>query len=237
MGAIFVSWGISGAVLLGLTIAVGLAAARRIDGILIDERGRYSLTHLQLCLWTIVILSLISGVFFGRLVHGVPSPQDFDIPADVIGLFAISAGSAVTSTAIKRTKDTTRPSNVAASGGRNYPPQLAQIFLVEEGTFANQAVDIGKFQQFVVTIVFVVAYIALAVHAIQMAGTASALTTLPDITGAFLVLLGISHGAYVSAKLPSSAGKPSGLAVADRTADPRTYRVMKRAASAAPQRS
>ena len=71
MGAIYVSWGISGAVFLAITIAVGLAATSRLDGILIDERGRYSLTHLQLCLWTIVILSLIAGVFFGRLVHGV----------------------------------------------------------------------------------------------------------------------------------------------------------------------
>jgi hypothetical protein len=237
MGAIFVSWGISGAVLLGLAIAVGVAVTSRIDGILIDERGRYSLTHLQLCLWTIVILSLISGVFFGRLVHGVGAPQDFAIPATVIGLFAISAGSAVASTAVKRTKDTTRPASIAASGGRNYPPKLAQMFLVEEGAFADEVVDIGKFQQFVVTIVFVVAYVALAVHAIDMAGAASAVTTLPDITGAFLVLLGISHGAYVGAKLPSSAGKPSGLVVDDRKADPAAYRVMSRATSAALPRS
>lgn len=236
MGAIYVSWGISGAVLLGITIAVGLAATSRVDGILIDERGRYSLTHLQLCLWTIVILSLIAGVFFGRLVHGVSAPQNFDIPADVIGLFAISAGSAVTSTTIKRTKDTTRAANVAASGGRNYPPQLAQMFLVEEGTFANEAVDVGKFQQFVVTIVLVVVYIALAVHAIDLAGTAGAVTALPNITGALLVLLGISHGAYVTSKIPSSAGKPSGLVVGQRNEDPGTYRVMKRAASATLQR-
>ncbi len=46
------------------------------------------------------------------------------------------------------------------------------MFLVEEGAFADQVVDIGKFQQFVVTIVFVVAYVALAVHAIDMAGAA-----------------------------------------------------------------
>ncbi len=237
MDAIFVSWGISGAVLIGLTIAAGLAATSRIDGILIDERGRYSLTHLQLSLWTIVILSLLSGVFFGRLVHGLPMPQDFGIPANVIGLFAISAGSALTSTAIKRTKDTTRPANVSASGGRNYPPKLAQMFLVEEGTFANEAVDIGKFQQFLVTIVFVVAYTALAAHQIQMAGTASAVTSLPDVSGAFLVLLGISHGAYVGAKIPSSAGSPSGLVVGQRNAEPGTYQVMKRAASATLTRS
>jgi hypothetical protein len=237
MGAIFVSWVISGVVLIGLAILAGLLATSRIDGILIDERGRYSLTHLQLCLWTIVIISLISGVFFGRLVHGVPSPQNIDIPADVLGLFGISAGSAVASTAVKRTKDTTNPASVAASGGRNYPPKLAQIFLVEEGTFANGAVDVGKFQQFVVTLAVVVTYVALAAHAIEVAGTASAVTAIPDITGPFLVLLGISHGAYVTGKLPTSAGKPSGLVVSDRNADPSTYRIMKRAASAALPRS
>ena len=237
MGAIYVSWGISGAVFLAIAIAVGLVATSRLDGILIDERGRYSLTHLQLVLWTIVILSLIAGVFFGRLAHGVPAPQDFDIPANVIGLFAISAGSAVASTAIKRTKDATQPASVAASGGRNYPPRLAQIFLVEEGTFADQAVDVGKFQQFVVTIVLVVTYIALAAHAVDVAGSASAVTTLPNITGAFLVLLGISHGAYVSAKIPSSPGTPPGLAVSERLAQPGTYRVMKRSASAPLPRS
>lgn len=231
MGAIYVSWAISGAVLLGITIALGLAATSRVDGILIDERGRYSLTHLQLSLWTIVILSLIAGVFFGRLVHGARAPQDFDIPANVIGLFAISAGSAVTSTAVKRTKDTTRAANIAASGGRNYPPRLAQILLVEEGTFADEAIDIGKFQQFVVTIVFVVAYVALAAHTIDLAGTAGNVTTLPDITGAFLVFLGVSHGAYLGAKVPSSAGTPSGLVVGQRNENPGTYRVMKRAVS------
>ena len=110
------------------------------------------------------------------------------------------------------------------------------MFLVEEGTFANEAVDVGKFQQFVVTIVLVVVYIALAVHAIDLAGTAGAVTALPNITGALLVLLGISHGAYVTSKIPSSAGKPSGLVVGQRNEDPGTYRVMKRAASATLQR-
>ena len=223
MGAIYVSWAISGAVLLGTAIAVGLVSSSRVDGILIDERGRYSLTHLQLCLWTIVILSLIAGIFFGRLVHGVRAPQSFDIPANVLGLFAISAGSALTSTAVKRTKDTTRPANVAASGGRNYPPRLSQIFLAEEGAFANEAVDVGKFQQFVVTIVLVVFYVALAANAIDMAHTAGAVTTLPNITGPFLVLLGISHGAYVGGKLPSAGGsRPGSTSVIGTWIRPRT---------------
>src|SRR5689334_17791293 len=108
MGAIYLSWAISGAVLLLLALWIGLAANKRIDGILIDERGRYSLTHLQLFLWTITILSLLSGVFFGRLFHGAENPIDITIPPEVLGLLGISLGSAVVATTTKRTKDVTK---------------------------------------------------------------------------------------------------------------------------------
>jgi len=228
MRAIFISWGASGGVLILLAIVLGLRATGRVDGILIDERGRYSLAHFQACLWTIVVLSLISGVFFGRLVHGVASPLQFTIPPEVLGLIGISLGSAVTATAVKRTKDLTRTSQVAASGGSSDPPVLAQIFLLEEGAFANKAVDIGKFQNFVFTIVLVVAYIALAVHAVMVAGTANAMKALPGFAGTFLTLLAISHGAYVAGKLPSPSGTPTGLNLDQRNQAPGTYEVKKR---------
>ncbi len=231
MTAIYVSWCISAAVLLVLAAVLGLIAARRIDGILIDERGRYSLTHLQLVLWTLTVLSLLSGVFFGRLVHGVPNPLSIHIPGPVIALLGISAGSAVAATAVKRTKDLTRPDNVAASGGAENPPRLSQIFLVEEGTFANEAVDITKFQGFVVTILLIVAYIAASVNEINTVGTA--LASLPNVNTTLVGLFGISHAAYVAGKLPTSAGKPTGLNMTKRNgaADPSIYRVQKRAAS------
>jgi hypothetical protein len=228
MGAIYVSWAISGAVLLGLAAAVGLAANSRIDGILIDCRGRYSLTHFQLCLWTITVLSLLSGVFFGRLVHGVADPLDITIPTPVLSLIGITLGSAVTTTAVKRTKDVTRPNSVAASGGSSvFAPRLAQIFLAEEGTFADETVDVGKFQGFVVTIVLVVAYIALVVSAIGTAGTAQHVSSLPGLNETWVVLFGISHGAYITSKIPTSSGKP-GLSVETRDSYPDEYRIQKR---------
>jgi hypothetical protein len=232
MGAIFGAWAISGAALLILAGVLGLVATSRIDGILIDERGRYSLNHLQLVLWTIIILSLFSGVFFGRLVHGVADPLAITIPPELLGLFGIVAGSAVTATTVKRTKDSTRGNAVAASGGPDNPPRLAQIFLLEEGAFADKAVDIGKFQGFIVTIVFAVAYIAMAVRMIEIAGTAQAVDALPGFPTAFLTLLGISQGAYVTAKLPPAAGQPAGLVVQTRNQQPDQFRVMKRTASA-----
>ena len=226
-------------VLLGFAVVLGLAANSRIDGILIDERGRDSLTHFQLCLWTITVLSLLSGVFFG-LVHGVTNPLNIVIPDQVLLLLGIVLGSAVTATGVKRAKDVIRPGNVAVSGGSDLAtaPKLMQMFLVEEGASANEAVDIAKFQGFVITILLVISYISVTVNAISAAGTAQNMTSLPGFNGkAVLILLGISQGAYVAGKIPNSAGEPS-PSVWDRNSDPRSprpLRVLNRAASR-PQR-
>jgi hypothetical protein len=122
---------------------------------------------------------------------------------------------------------------VAASGGIMFPPQLRQIFLVEEGAFANQAVDIGKFQAFVTTILFVAAFVSLAVNEIGTAGVASGVTALPAVTTSLVGLYGISHGAYVLGKIPTSAGTPEGLSVKDRNGAPGVYNIKKRAAAQA----
>ena len=232
MAAIYVSWVISAAVLIGLGIVVGLVTTSRVDGILIDHRGRYSLTHLQTVLWTIAIISLISGIFFGRLVDGVADPLGIQLPAQALGVFGISLGSAVVTTAVKRSKDVTTPARISASGGANYPPRLAQMFLVEEGTFANEAVDVTKFQGFAVNIFLVIAYVALAAYEINAAGTAAAVAALPQLNLSLLTLLGISHGAYFIGKLPTSSGSPSGLVMSERNSEPGVFRVLKRSASA-----
>ena len=225
MTAIFAWWASSAVVLVALGLVVGFLATGRLLGLLIDSRGRYSLTHLQLSLWTFVILSLVAGVFFGRWQHNV-DPLGFSIPSVVLALLGISVGSAVTVTAAKTAKSTTRPANtaaavpapVAAGVPGSWRPSLLQVFLLEEGTYADQVVDITKFQNFVITIVLVLGYIGLAVHSITAAGAASKVTALPAFSGTFLVLLGISHAGYLAGKLPSPGGQPAGLTVASREA-------------------
>jgi hypothetical protein len=237
MAAIFIAWAISGAVLLGFAIILGLLANSRIDGILIDHRGRYSLTHFQLCLWTITVISLLSGVFFGRLVHGVNNPLNIRIPPEVLWLLGIALGSAVTATGVKRAKDVTRPENVAVSGGSDSAtaPYLMQIFLVEEGGATKDAVDITKFQGFVITLLLVISYITVTVNAINAAGTAQHMTSLPGFKGqGLLILLGISQGAYVTGKIPNSAGEPS-PSMWERNRNPGSLQVLKRAASKPPR--
>jgi hypothetical protein len=213
MTAIFVAWAASAVVLVAIALTLGLLLhpSRTPLGILIDQRGRFSLTSFQLVMWSIIILSLISGAFWGRLVHDVADPLSFSIPGNVLGLIGISAGSAATASAIKAGKDLTRAPSIAASSSALDPPRFSQIFMLEEGSSADEVIDVTKYQNFVITIVLGVAYVALAAHAVHDAGSASAFKGLPDFSGTFLVLLGISHGTYVAGKLPNQAGTPRGL--------------------------
>lgn len=219
MSTTLLAWAVMFFALAVLAVFLGLkvCAAKTPLGILIDNRGRYSLTHLQLVLWTTILVSLIAGVFIGRLISNIGDALDFSIPAQVLGLLGISAGSAVSATTIKASKDATRAEYISASvrsdgGGSNVTrPRLAQIFLAEEGTFADKVIDITKFQNLCFTFVLVAAYTAQAIGAID-AGPVSAL---PTLSPTFLTLLGISHAAYVAGKIPTQQGSPEGLTVAD----------------------
>jgi hypothetical protein len=228
MTAIYWAWAISAAGLVALAVLLGFAMRppRVPLGILIDSRGRYSLTQFQLVVWSIVVLSLVSGIFWGRLIDGVKDPLSFSIPSQVLGLLGISTGSAVTAITVKAAKDaTSAAARIAASGsigtsGTVDAPRFSQIFLMEEGAFADQVIDVTKYQNFIITLVLVVAYVALAIHQIQDAKTAAGVNSLPSFSGTFLVLLGISHAAYIAGKLPNQDGVPPGLTVANRSAPP-----------------
>jgi hypothetical protein len=244
MEAILWSWAVSAVVLIMIAIGLGwrvhLPPGDRWPkpwwlGVLVDARGRFSLNRLQLVLWTIVVVSLVSGVFFGRLIEGVAEPLEFTIPGRVLGLLGISVGSAVTVGAIKATRATKVATTAAppAADGAAAPaavgtapavpraetklatyeatkraPFLAQVFMLEEGEYADDVVDVTKFQGFGVTIVLIVAYVAMAINAIAEAKSAGSVTALPDLKGTFLILLGISYGGYAGGKLPEQAGYP-----------------------------
>lgn len=236
MEAILWSWAVAAVVLVVLAILLGLRVSLPPGtvkpkppwlGILIDNRGRFSLNRLQLIIWTIVVISLVAGVFFGRLIEGVGGPLEFTIPGRVLGLLGISVGAAVTVATIKSSKSAqattvapiapevvpTPPKGRAETKLATYqatgrPPFLGQIFMVEEGAYADDVIDASKFQSFAITIVLVVAYVAMAISTISKAGSAASVTALPDLKGTFLVLLGISYAGYAGGKLPSPVGTP-----------------------------
>lgn len=215
MDTILISWLTALVVLTLLAVGLGFAVKRGWLGILTDERGRYSLSRLQLVLWSLLILSLLAGVFAGRLTDGSPgNALDFDIPGELLIVMGISLGSTMTATVIKTNQNNDEPRSIAASDTTD-PPRLLQIFLEEKGAASDQAIDIGKFQKFWITVILVAAYAATAWATVTGAGTPDDITVLPGFGDSFLVLLGISHAAYLAGKLPSPRSQATGRTMWD----------------------
>jgi hypothetical protein len=61
MTVVYVAWAVSAAVLVAVAVWLGMSIRRSAFGVLIDSRGRHSLSQLQLVLWTLLVLSLIAG--------------------------------------------------------------------------------------------------------------------------------------------------------------------------------
>lgn len=184
-------------VLLALAVWIGRQTGRGNLGILIDGRARYSLTHLQIVLWTIVILSSALGVLISKGFD----PTNFGLSPQLLGLMGISAGSAVLATSVKAAKDAPgSTANVARKGDftlsngarTTITPRFAQIWLEEEGDQADKAVSITKYQNFIFTLVILGFYVTLAWNK-------GGLPVLPENV---VWLIGISHAGYVGGKVP-----------------------------------
>jgi hypothetical protein len=113
--AVFVGWALAALVLAVAAAALGRGIGRGLLGICIDMRGRYSLSQLQLVLWTLVVIPLIAGAFIGRLLDDAGTAFDFDIPGELLAVLGISVGSGVGALVIKNDKNDRRPDEVGAT--------------------------------------------------------------------------------------------------------------------------
>jgi hypothetical protein len=211
MRALWWGWALTAAGALVVTVAAGLATRHRVWGVLVDGRGRLSLSRLQLMSWTIVILSLAGGVTIGRLAERGVDPLDFSIPGNLLGLLGISVSSAVVAGGVKSYKARTRPAQVGRTPAGQ--ERLRQLVSVEEGPDTDLLVDTGKMQNLLITVLVVGAYVAAAIHQFSGRGPSApagpaGITGLPDLNPAFLGLLGISHVGYLGAKATPRHGEP-----------------------------
>lgn len=189
-------WLVSLLVLLAIAFLVGRQAGQGTLGILIDGRGRYSLTHFQVVLWTIVILSSILGV----LISQGFDPKAVQFPPELLGLMGISAGSGVLATGVKGGKDVGSKANVARAGifklsngtTTTIAAHFAQIWLEEEGDQSDKVVSITKYQNFIFTLVILGFYVTAAWKS----------GGLPELPERIVWLIGISHAGYVGGKVP-----------------------------------
>ena len=208
------TWFFFAVILLFAAHRVGKSGLGNGLGIFIDDRGKYSLSRLQLVLWTVLVLSLLAAVSAARILNGAVDALDFTIPSELLIVLGISVGGAVGAEAIKAGKDSSRPVQITASDLHD-KPRWTQIFLVEEGELADKAIDVTKYQNFWLTLILLVAYVVLVVKHWPVDGV---IDQLPGFHDTFLFLLGISHAGYLAGKLPDRSGKPDGLTVALRDA-------------------
>jgi len=175
-------------------------------GILIDSRGRVSLTHVQIVAWTVLILS----AFLAALVASCFDAKQAGLSEDLLGLMGIAAGSAVLATGVKAAKDAKEEKDpvvkvaradatrtVVAPDGTatkvKFGTKFSQIWLEEEGEFADRVINATKFQNFLFTLAAIAMFVALAIKAHGLP---------PELPKHFLALLGISHAGYVGGKIP-----------------------------------
>lgn len=216
MATTFWAWIVSALVIVLLAMAVPRTLGTQ--NVLRDARGRYSLSRLQVMLWTVVLLSLTSGMAFGRFAAGQVDVAGFQIPKQVLTLLSIAIGSAVVAAAIKVVKSTTRPDSVAAYPRGKERGRLLEMLTVEEGASAGRSIDLSKFQNLVITVLLVLLYVAQAVAALKAVDNPAGIGGLPAFSESFLMLLGISHAGYLLGKLPSPTGVPEGGTMSERLA-------------------
>lgn len=166
--------------------------AKSIFGIFIDSRGRYSLTHFQITTWTLVILSTVLGMFISQ---GYKFDPTFKIPNELLEIMGISVTSGVLATGIKSSKDNSSTAGTILRGLKNnndFHAKFSQIWLEEEGDFADKTINITKYQNFILTILAVGFYI-------KLAWDNGDIKPLPET---LIGLIGISNAGYVAAKVP-----------------------------------
>ncbi|GAA3666427.1 hypothetical protein C8D88_1067 [Lentzea atacamensis] len=96
------------------------------------------------------------------------------------------------------------------------------MLTVEEGASAGKSIDLAKFQNFLITILLLLAYGAQAVAALRAVDNPAGIGGLPAFSDTLLVLLAVSHAGYLLSKIPSPTGAPEGGTMTERLAAPET---------------
>jgi hypothetical protein len=198
---------------------IGLVINGRLDGILIDNRNRVSLSKFQATLWTVLIIgSLICIASHNLALSADTTALNFDIPTALLAAMGISATSLVAAPAVLSAKaqgDPT-PDNTAraiaratAAGaipqfagkvfGRASPASASWADMVRgEEVGAETSPDLSKIQQLYITLLLIGIYGVAVLHALS--STPDKIPGLPELNEKFVWLMGVSHASYLAYK-------------------------------------
>jgi len=200
------TWIITASVLTILLLAIGAFGSGknlRLFGILIDSRGKFSLSRLQIVTWTVVLLSAIFAILWDE------STVSIYLPPEVWALMAISVGSTAGAVMIKDNKAQNNTLDVPADG----KPRFSDFFKGDDVS-NRDFVDISKVQMFFFTIVAVLGYV-IALRGSDLTASEDLVKAVgkytayfPALSASLVTLIGISHAGYLTVKASSSAKSP-----------------------------
>jgi hypothetical protein len=176
--------------------------------------GRASTSKLQFFLWTLVVVYAYVTIYTARLIKGYYLAID-DVPASLLTAMGLSVVTVVAAKGITVGYiDTGRLVKTDASSGQTQPARrcrgLSCVFQDDEGF-----PDLSKIQMVVWTFIAIAIYLVILVNqAVQILPLRLAEVeayakdtglrgkiSLPDISPALMVLMGLGQGAYLGKKL------------------------------------
>jgi hypothetical protein len=195
----------------------GFAATGRWLGALVDDRGKFSLSRLQITLWTVVVTGSVAAAAFANLPVNPDAALEFTIPQELWWVLGISATTLVGAGVVKEVNAgqgrlhtyQPDPTSDAPTGGRRLAPHAALIDLISGEDHGNwQTLDLGKFQALIFSVLVVAIYGTTVFQ--QFHEVSGQIKTLPVLHEGLIALIGISHAGYLTAKAvpsPSEAAR------------------------------
>jgi hypothetical protein len=150
------------------------------DLIITSEDGRYSISRLQMYLWTVAVVMGFGAVFMYNYGFTVP-----DIPESLYMLMGVNLAAAVASTAINTVKTKDKRLHKEEK-----PDFWSDVFFESPGSL-----DLPRTQMFVWTVISLCVFFFLLYKSLVQNDP-----SLPDIPTGLIVLMGISQGAYLGTK-------------------------------------
>ncbi len=184
-------------------LLLGVWICRLPLGILIDSRGKMSLSRLQIVLWSWIIISAFFAVAITAWTMNI------DVPEQIWALMGISVGTTAGAVIVQGGKTNQEPADSIPTEQKNVSRQgilktnestreasLKELFCGEE-LGDHQSVDISKVQMFFFSIAMVLGYAGVLW---STSWPASGPAEFPELSTSLVALLGISQAGYLTVK-------------------------------------
>ncbi|MBP2158715.1 MULTISPECIES: hypothetical protein [Asticcacaulis] len=221
---------LTGSALFMIGAGISITGLRR--GIMLGGRNTFSLSRLQMVLWTWLILSALMalatvrawGMFPGVTDAGPGNALSIDLDGNLLAVMGIAFGSAAVTPAILtlQTRDDTGYPPVATFRSRLRGMAFVRGRVVYRATSREArfedlikgddtgsagAIDLSKVQNLMLTVILVGYYLVMLFDLFRDSAAFGAVAAMPGVSAGMLTLLGISHAGYLAYKAAPKPGE------------------------------